>query len=391
MVARFLAAVLMSGLLAAFVSPLRAQADPSTCTALASSALAAFDQSCSNLEGDTACYGNSGLEAAFTDDAYAVLFTRPGDRPPIGIFTSIHALRPDPASFQWGIGLMSLNLPELPGAAAHLLLLGDARVENVPASLSPEQPMRTFSFRAGSESSPCAETPSALVVQTPHDSGVMFTINGASMQVASLVVFQWLSQNSLAAMVYSGTLQIIGGKTASAGQTLLAVTDNDGQVVFWSAPRASTVEEVDAAKIAAGALSGVGVPIAAAVVIPPSPTPQPTTIPQPSPACGSSVTHTVQPGENLFRIAQRYGTSINAIASANGLANPNQIVVGQTLVIPCGVDSGSSSAPPPSNNSPAASPSSGDQTSVDCSILSDPVAASVPPDLLNWLRQACSG
>jgi len=44
----------------------------------------------------------------------------------------------------------------------------------------------------------------------------------------------------------------------------------------------------------------------------------------------------VQPGENLFRIALRYGATTQAIASANGIANPALIYVGQTLIIPAG-------------------------------------------------------
>ena len=47
--------------------------------------------------------------------------------------------------------------------------------------------------------------------------------------------------------------------------------------------------------------------------------------------------HVVQWGENLFRIALRYGTTVEAIASANGITNPNCIYVGQRLIIPgCG-------------------------------------------------------
>jgi LysM repeat protein len=46
------------------------------------------------------------------------------------------------------------------------------------------------------------------------------------------------------------------------------------------------------------------------------------------------VTHTVQRGENLFRIALRYGTTVQAIASASGIANPALIYVGQVLQIP---------------------------------------------------------
>jgi LysM repeat protein len=46
------------------------------------------------------------------------------------------------------------------------------------------------------------------------------------------------------------------------------------------------------------------------------------------------IVHTVQPGENLFRIALRYGTSVDAIVAANGLSNSHTIYVGQRLIIP---------------------------------------------------------
>jgi LysM repeat protein len=48
------------------------------------------------------------------------------------------------------------------------------------------------------------------------------------------------------------------------------------------------------------------------------------------------VTHVVQPGENLFRIALRYNTTVEAIAQENGIANARQIYVGQELTIPAG-------------------------------------------------------
>jgi LysM repeat protein len=46
------------------------------------------------------------------------------------------------------------------------------------------------------------------------------------------------------------------------------------------------------------------------------------------------VWHTVQPGESLSGIAQRYGVSMETIMTANDLRDPNTIVVGQRLLIP---------------------------------------------------------
>lgn len=46
------------------------------------------------------------------------------------------------------------------------------------------------------------------------------------------------------------------------------------------------------------------------------------------------VIHIVQRGETIYSIARRYGTSVEAIASANGIVNPNWIYAGQQLTIP---------------------------------------------------------
>jgi lipoprotein-anchoring transpeptidase ErfK/SrfK len=62
----------------------------------------------------------------------------------------------------------------------------------------------------------------------------------------------------------------------------------------------------------------------------------------------------VQRGENLYRIALRYGTTVQALASANNLSTTSLIRVGQTLVIPGGE---STSAAP--SSSPVSAPTSG--------------------------------
>ena len=60
--------------------------------------------------------------------------------------------------------------------------------------------------------------------------------------------------------------------------------------------------------------------------IAPTPTAEPTTVPH--------RTHTVAPGENLYRISLQYGLSWPEVAEANGITNPDGITVGQVLIIP---------------------------------------------------------
>ncbi len=58
---------------------------------------------------------------------------------------------------------------------------------------------------------------------------------------------------------------------------------------------------------------------------------------QPTPILAQGgTTHTVQTGENLFRIALRYNTTVEALAAANGITDPTRIYAGQVLVIPDG-------------------------------------------------------
>ncbi|HOI37548.1 MAG TPA: LysM peptidoglycan-binding domain-containing protein [Bacillota bacterium] len=46
------------------------------------------------------------------------------------------------------------------------------------------------------------------------------------------------------------------------------------------------------------------------------------------------VIHVVVPGDTLYAISRRYGVSIESVAAANGISDPNVLVVGQALAIP---------------------------------------------------------
>ena len=48
------------------------------------------------------------------------------------------------------------------------------------------------------------------------------------------------------------------------------------------------------------------------------------------------INHVVQPGENLWSIASRYGVSVQQIMRANGITDPNRIYVGAVIQVPVG-------------------------------------------------------
>jgi LysM repeat protein len=81
------------------------------------------------------------------------------------------------------------------------------------------------------------------------------------------------------------------------------------------------------------------------------PTPAPTTAPPAAPTLAptpaSGFRYVVQRGDNYYRIARRFGVTVQAIYAANNITNPNVLFAGSVLIIP-GV-----SAPPGQGDAPA--------------------------------------
>jgi LysM repeat protein len=119
----------------------------------------------------------------------------------------------------------------------------------------------------------------------------------------------------------------------------------DATVIFLTAQANSATAQAAAPDTAeetteAPTVEPTAVP-ADATAIPPTEVPPtaipPTSAPAPTTAPGSgTTTYTVQRGDTLYSIARRYGSTVEAIAAANSIANPSLIRVGQTLTIPGG-------------------------------------------------------
>jgi len=100
---------------------------------------------------------------------------------------------------------------------------------------------------------------------------------------------------------------------------------------------------------------------------------QPAANDNPAPANNAPVYYTVQPGDTLNIIAQKFGVSWVDLAKANNIADPNHIVPGQQLVIPGATSPGTSATVPDVQNNPPAAVAP--PTAVP---TSQPAAASVP-------------
>jgi LysM repeat protein len=101
--------------------------------------------------------------------------------------------------------------------------------------------------------------------------------------------------------------------TVAWGDTLFSIAQQYGTTVF-TISRANGL--ADSARIYAGQR----------LIIPTAYVP---TVPS-----VSGASHTVQVGENLYRIALRYGVTVKSLVELNGIYNPDQLFVGQTLTIP---------------------------------------------------------
>ncbi len=118
---------------------------------------------------------------------------------------------------------------------------------------------------------------------------------------------------------------------AQAAQTAAAEPGTVPTVEPTEPPPLATVEPTAPPPTPAPTEEPMGQP----TVPPPPPPPPPTAAPGAQPS--GERTHTVQPGENLYRIALQYGMSYVELASYNGIVNPHSIRVGQVIRIPAGV------------------------------------------------------
>ncbi len=90
---------------------------------------------------------------------------------------------------------------------------------------------------------------------------------------------------------------------------------------------------VSVAPLADGSITISGAAPLSATELPPPVTPQPAaTTPGASGAGG--IYYIVGPGENLFRIGLKFGTTAQAIAAANNIADPRQVRAGTMVLIP---------------------------------------------------------
>jgi hypothetical protein len=323
------------------------QGQSETCPELVvEEALSSVGGNCSDMDRNTACYGYDQVSATRRQEGGPDFFTQPNARAQLAAIETIQT-GPNDQGSGWGIAVLNVqaNVPEsVPGQAVNFLLLGGTEIENaVPSANSTSSPMEAFYFRPGFGPAVCSRVPSALALRSPEDLTVDLTANGAHIRLGSIAILRVLPPgNTMQLMTIEG-LAVLEPETTKqlsvpAGfSTLTCLSEpdnlgvdgstNDREVISscsWAEPIALTAEEIalgETVKALFDRLNGCA-------------------------NGGTDVVHVVRTGENLFRIARRYSTTVATIAANNNISNPAAITPGQELVIHCAVDTGASTFPP---------------------------------------------
>lgn len=130
-----------------------------------------------------------------------------------------------------------------------------------------------------------------------------------------------IARTAAAAVAAALALALLPAAAASADEEHVVVA---GDTVWDLARRHGT--SVDAIARANALANPDRIRIGQRLIIPGAPTSSPT--------AAADATYTVVAGDTLWAISRAYGTTVDAIAKANGIADPSLIRIGQVLTIP---------------------------------------------------------
>lgn len=238
-----------------------------------------------------------------------------------------------------------------PGWIRRSVVADEAAIDSLPVLGSDVYtPMQAFYLRTGIGQPACSSIPdNSLLVQGPEDITVQLTVNGADIELGS-----------------SGLLRVI----ASDGAPQLEITVLDGQFVVKAddfTPQDVVIQAGQRSVLCLDAGNNLGtdgeandLTVSCGASAPQTVDPlafsaawcqlegiSDRMLSYPLQTCVGS--HTVQAGENLFRIASYYCVSLDEMVALNGISDPSQITVGQLLLVPANAcDGEGQTVPPPS-------------------------------------------
>ena len=426
-----------------------AQENSALCEALIAEVLEALSENCSDLAINQACYAHPSVSLRDNPEISV------GEN--FLLHQEEHFLlgNANPDTNEWGAAALKIQEnSETVDNVLNLFAFGSAEIES---QINADSLSLQFSTSVATPS--CNNAAPVLVLYIPNNQWVELRINGALLSMTGLITMQWTTENSLVATVHTGQMQIMDTALVQAQQTISALTDA-GTILFWSAPRNLNDSEIQLASFARGAVARVTGDSSLEIAPEPSNAGQcnnpthivadgenlyrislrygttvdaivaennlsdrgqisvgqelkipcgidsgqastsagneTTSTVSNTEACGNSTVHVVEPGENLYRISLRYGTTVEAIVAANNLSDPTMIHAGLALTIPCGNQVAASNPnPAPATNTTSPPPSTPANLDPSAADFCQSIQSSAPPqglseDMVNLFNQYCS-
>ena len=395
-------------------------------------------ENCSGFSGNQVCYVNSVAEtnnqSTITASSQQVSSST-SERTQLSIANS--------EGDNWGVAMFTVETLEVSSINQALVIgFGGLTIESTIVNNRID-----LKFMPDTYENSCQDIHPTLILYV-EENQIELTLNGETIELSGLITLQWTSQNSLVATVHSGYLDIIDSIVVEPQQTVSSIVDN-GTVLFWSAPRQINSQEVqlgESVQNLIAELMGDEVVITDEITTvttldAPSPSCGRTLehtvaagenlyriglrygvtveeiatnnnitdyttlqvgqvliiacstvdIDESSQSeimgvCGPNTIHIVERGETVFAIAQGYGTTVNAIATANNLSDPTLIHSSLQLRIPC--DNAPIVSSPPNNSNPiGVDPSAPNFCE---SILNSAPIGGLSPDMVNLYNQHCT-
>lgn len=337
---------------------------------------------CRGLGNNSACYGNAKLETLFRPFTEEQPFSAPGDVAALDRFESISAHPLDLTRREYGVAVLSMEA-RVPGAMTGdlvtFILYGASHLDEDSGgqsvmSVAPRTAvLPAFYFYTGvGLTEQCLDLPEGdlpsggLLLQSPDGLAVAFTANGAQIEIGSTILLQARRAQTMMVTVLEGHASVhvpgYATQTAYGLQTIdIPLGGANGLQANGApgAPRRTAARDLGQGTICRLITwSGLKSPCTPGnqIATPTSPTAPPTLVPTPVPTATATLppvptavppittcvvqppagwlVYVVQPGDTLFSLSQRTGTTMVILAAVNCIASVDHIFVGQRLYVP---------------------------------------------------------
>ncbi len=308
-----------------------------SCDDLVTAALNKANQVCTTLGRNQVCYGNNLIDAELQANA-TTSFSKAGDIVKVDLIRRLTTAPLDTSKQVWGIAIMKIqaNLPDtLPGQNVIFLLFGNAVLDNI----TPQMQAVVLKTGVGG-STTCSNAPkSALLIQSPEGSQATMSINGASISLGSTAYLTAEENAELTVATIEGSAVVSSANITRVvqpgAQVHVPLGGSDGLQV--SGPP-SQPEPFDVQAVGQAPLPLLERQVQLPPPIAPVAAPTNTSIPAVPTGCAPradwNFSYTIQTGDTLFKIAQKFGISVADLQQANCIVDANQIQVGQVLRVP---------------------------------------------------------